>query len=117
MATGAPPPAPLEPKLLFANERTYLHWMHGCVTISSAGMVLAAGSGSSPTLLAAGGALSLLAIGLIWYAYATFIWRMDRITARTSARVDDRFGPMILAGSLLVALLASAAVTILRGNS
>ena len=106
MATGAPPPAPLEPKLLFANERTYLHWMHGCVTISSAGMVLAAGSG-----------LSLLAIGLMWYAYATFIWRMDRITARTSARVDDRFGPMILAGSLLVALLASAAVTILRGNS
>ena len=62
-------------------------------------------------------ALSLLAIGLMWYAYATFIWRMDRITARTSARVDDRSGPMILAGSLLVALLASAAVTILRGNS
>ena len=47
MATGAPPPAPLEPKLLFANERTYLHWMHGCVTISSAGMVLAAGSGKA----------------------------------------------------------------------
>ena len=61
--------------------------------------------------------VSDLAIGLMWYAYATFIWRMDRITARTSARVDDRFGPMILAGSLLVALLASAAVTILRGNS
>lgn len=50
--------------------------------------------------------------GLMFYAYHTFIWRMERINSRSNERPDDLFGPTMLAGALFVALLASVVFTI-----
>lgn len=48
----------------------------------------------------------------MFYAYHTFIWRMERISSRANERPDDVFGPTMLAGALFVALLCSAGFTI-----
>ena len=132
---------PVEPKLFFANERTYLHcerrpnsrsrtvldlvWrhreppracdagMHACVTLASVAMALtAASNATTPLRLAAGIILSLASIGLMAYAYWTFNWRATRIAARSGQRADDPIGPTLLSGVLIAAMIAAAACTL-----
>lgn len=43
-------PAKIEPKVYFANERTFLHWMHMCVTLGAVAMAIMAESASDPSL-------------------------------------------------------------------
>ena len=69
---------------------------------------------SSPVTLMSGMLLSLLAVGLMWRAYHTLTWRMKGIASRSSTQVEDRLGPLLIAGALAVALLAAAVVTISR---
>jgi hypothetical protein len=39
---------------------------------------------------------------------------MERIASRGRGRVDDPFGPLVLAGAMVVLLIASAAATIMH---
>uniref|UniRef100_A0A7S0J3U3 DUF202 domain-containing protein n=1 Tax=Calcidiscus leptoporus TaxID=127549 RepID=A0A7S0J3U3_9EUKA len=106
-------PGPLEPKLFFANERTLLHWLHTCLTLTSIGLVLTAASDStSPIMLTAGVILSIVSVALMWYAYRVFLWRMDRISSRAGERADDPIGPLLISGALVAALTATAIVTL-----
>ncbi len=41
-------PQRIEPKTFFANERTFLSWLHMAVTIGSIGAALLGFSGSAP---------------------------------------------------------------------
>ena len=94
---------PLMPKLLFANERTFLHWMHACVMIASIAMaIIATATRAQPVMLWFGAVLSLCAVVLIAYAYRTFSWRASELAARRGERIDDPLGPMLLSGALLV---------------
>uniref|UniRef100_A0A7S0PWI6 DUF202 domain-containing protein n=1 Tax=Coccolithus braarudii TaxID=221442 RepID=A0A7S0PWI6_9EUKA len=104
---------PLEPKLFFANERTLLHWLHTCLTLTSIGLVMTAASDSqSPLMLSVGVALSVVSVALMWYAYRIFLWRIERISARTGERADDPIGPILISGALVAALLGTAVMTI-----
>jgi VTC domain/Domain of unknown function (DUF202) len=96
----------IEPKVFFANERTYLHWLHiGVVlsTIASGILAFCEKTGSTWGELYA---LLLLPISLAFCIYAlhTFLWRADRIRTRIPGRWDDSFGPMFLGGCLAVVL-------------
>ena len=94
---------PLMPKLLFANERTFLHWMHSCIMIAFIAMaIIATATRAQPLMLWFGAGLSIVAVALIAYAYRTFSWRAAELTARRGERVDDPLGPMLLSGALLV---------------
>ena len=85
------------------------------MTLAAIGMVLTSASDeNSPVMLVLGVILSLVAVGLMWYAYRVFLWRMERIGSRASERADDPLGPMLISGSLLVALICSAGVTMAR---
>ncbi|KAL1529676.1 hypothetical protein AB1Y20_000616 [Prymnesium parvum] len=104
---------PVEPKIYFANERTFLHWMHAGVSLASVAMVVtAAGNRSSVAWLVSGTFLSILSIFLMCYAYRTFLWRAEQIGSRDQSPADDRLGPAILAGSLLLAILVSGWVVL-----
>lgn len=108
---------PVEPKLFFANERTFLHWMHACVTLATVAMITtSAGGTSSPLLLASGTVLSLISVGLMIYAYKTFLWRGGHIRERLGGRTDDPIGPTILAGCILLAIAISLGVVLQRGR-
>jgi len=102
----------IEPKIFFANERTFLHWLHAGVTlytISAGILVFASNEGSN---WAHWYALSLLpiALGFCMYALHVFLWRADRIKTRVPGRWDDPRGPYIL-GSCVVLVLSINFIT------
>jgi uncharacterized membrane protein YidH (DUF202 family) len=120
---------PLRPKLLYANERTFIHWSHTCTLLSSTAMAITSSkglasfgaadgaadgaqpAGSLATLLA-GVTLSCLALALLGYAHRTYFWRARAITAHSEARVDDPNGPPMLACVLLLAIGAGMAALV-----
>ena len=96
----------IEPKVFFANERTFLHWLHAGITlytISSGILVFSAEDGAGWAQFYA---MSLLPIslGFCMYALHVFLWRADRIKTRIPGRWDDSRGPYILGGLLVVVL-------------
>ena len=97
----------IEPKVFFANERTYLHWLHHGVILSTIASGILAFSQESGQGWGEFYALLLLplSLGFCIYALNTFLWRADRIKTRIPGRWDDSFGPMFL-GSCLVAVLS-----------
>lgn len=97
----------IEPKVFFANERTFLHWLHAGITlytIASGILVFAEDDAAS---WAHWYAMALLPISLCFCMYAlhVFLWRADRIKTRIPGRWDDPRGPYLL-GGLLVAVLS-----------
>jgi uncharacterized membrane protein YidH (DUF202 family) len=60
---------------------------------------------------ASGAALAPVAVALMAYALWTYLWRASRIARREpSARYDDRWGPVALVATLIVASVAAVAV-------
>lgn len=95
----------VEPKLFFANERTFISWLHMAVILSSVATgVLAFGKSDSS---AHGYALLLMPLALLFVVYAlrTYLVRSRKINTRDTERWDDPYGPVILASILIVALL------------
>ena len=96
----------MEPKLFFANERTYLHWLHQAVTLQTIASGILVFASRQEESWADWYALALLPISLGFCVYAiyVFLWRVDRIKTRVPGRWDDPRGPMILGGSLVLVL-------------
>jgi len=94
----------VEPKVFFANERTFIHWLHMGVILSSvASGILAFGKKDH---FAQWYAILLLPISLGFCVYAlhTFLWRAERIKYRAPGRWDDPTGPLVLSLSLVAVL-------------
>ncbi|GKZ00868.1 hypothetical protein MPSEU_001038500 [Mayamaea pseudoterrestris] len=96
----------IEPKVFFANERTFLHWLHHAVVLSTIAAGVLAFSDESGSTWGEWYALCLLPISLAFCIYAlnTFLWRSERIKNRIPTRWDDVFGPMVLGWCLCVVL-------------
>lgn len=96
----------IEPKIFFANERTYLHWLHSGVTLYTIASGILAFSEDSDESWAHWYALFLLPIslGFCLYALHVFLWRADRIKTRVPGRWDDPRGPMLLGGTVVIVL-------------
>ncbi len=94
----------VEPKLHFANERTFMKWMHMSATMS--GVAIGVLAFTSATSEAQNYAVALLPVSLCFIAYAltTFLWRNQLIKSRSDQRWDDPMGPVILTCLLIVAL-------------
>ena len=96
----------IEPKVFFANERTFLHWLHYGVILSSIASGILAFSDESGESWGEWYALALLplSLGFCLYALHIFMWRSDQIENRIPARWDDPIGPLFLGGSLVLIL-------------
>ena len=94
----------VEPKLHFANERTFIKWLHMAVILSSISIGVLAFSGKDG--LAQYYAVMMLPLSLLFvvYALATFLWRSNMMKTRETARWDDPFGPILLTILLIFAL-------------
>jgi len=113
MATATP--MRIEPKTFFANERTFLAWLHMAVTLGSISAALlgfASGSEETDTAMARHLveliALILLPVGMFMVAYALYVftWRAGNIAKKKALHVDDRVGPTWLCFLVVVALSA-----------
>ena len=90
----------IEPKVFFANERTFLKWMFAVVILISVSMTLLSISNAT---IKFGISLLAIAVLLIVYALVLYRWRLNRILKRDTTRFDDRIGPYLLGGCLMAA--------------
>lgn len=109
----------IEPKTYFANERTFLNWMHMAIvtgTIASALLGLSgAGDGAGPAWTTSVISLVMLPVSIMIAVYAlyTFYWRLTMIRRREVSFFDDKHGPLVLAGVIVFALAIIFIVSLL----
>ncbi len=91
-------PTRVEPKVFFANERTFLSWLNFTVILGGLAIGLLNFGDSIGRICA--GLFTLVAMGAMIYALITFHWRARSIRLRGQGGFDDRFGPTVLAIAL-----------------
>eukprot|EP00697_Spironema_sp_BW2_P005750 gnl/Spiro4/18016_TR9618_c0_g1_i1.p1 gnl/Spiro4/18016_TR9618_c0_g1~~gnl/Spiro4/18016_TR9618_c0_g1_i1.p1 ORF type:complete len:703 (+),score=189.83 gnl/Spiro4/18016_TR9618_c0_g1_i1:136-2109(+) len=96
----------VEPKLFFAAERTFLHWLSLCATLATIGLVLFGFSDGSTSSMASSLSLCAVAVLLICYSFGIFVWRNGQLLTR-GARCDDRLGPYLMTSGVVICLLVS----------
>jgi uncharacterized membrane protein YidH (DUF202 family) len=119
----------VDPKTLFANERTMLQWLNMAVLLVFTSLALLAastaitnnGAASSNYKAVAGGAqlcgaiLAPAAIMVMLYAMWQYYWRINRITdPDEDARFEDKFGPLFLVFMIIVVCSVAILISINR---
>jgi len=97
----------IEPKVFFANECTFLHWLHNSIILASiASGILAFSDDDSTNKWIPWYAFSLLTISLCscLYALNLYLWRADRIKNRIPGHWDDPRGPLFFGFTLALTL-------------
>jgi len=98
-------PIRVEPKVFFANERTFLSWLNFTVILGglSIGLLNFGDSvGRTAAVIFTGVAMATMV-----YALVTYHWRARSIRMRGQGGFDDRWGPTFLAGALLAAVVVN----------
>ncbi|GJJ07063.1 vacuolar transporter chaperone [Clathrus columnatus] len=96
-------PVRVEPKVSFANERTFLSWLHFTVVLGGLAVGLL-NFGDRVSKISAG-MFSFVAMGIMVYALYTYHWRAIQIRRGSREPYDDRLGPTILCLALLGAVI------------
>ncbi|CEG83284.1 vacuolar transporter chaperone [Rhizopus azygosporus] len=98
-------PVRVEPKVFFANERTFLSWLNFTVVLGGLAMGLLNFGDRIGRLSAV--LFTTIAMGVMIYALWTFHWRANKIRNREAAAYDDRVGPTVLCIFLLAAVVVN----------
>jgi len=98
-------PTRVEPKVFFANERTFLSWLN--FTVILGGLAVGLLNFGDQVGQISAGIFTLIAMGAMIYALFTFHWRAKSIRRRGQAGFDDRYGPTVLALALLAAVVVN----------
>ncbi|KAJ3217478.1 vacuolar transporter chaperone [Clydaea vesicula] len=108
---GQPPqkkialPVRIEPKVFFANERTFLSWLHFCTVLGALSVGLL--NLGDKVAMISGLIFTVVAILFMLYALFLYQWRAHKIRNRDAGPYDDRFGPTLLVFVLFFALMAN----------
>ncbi|KAI4133833.1 MAG: hypothetical protein LQ347_002024 [Umbilicaria vellea] len=98
-------PTRVEPKVFFANERTFLSWLNFTVILGGLAIGLL-NFGDSVGRISAG-LFTAVAMATMIYALVTYHWRARSIRMRGQGGFDDRLGPSVLALALLGAVVVN----------
>jgi uncharacterized membrane protein YidH (DUF202 family) len=98
-------PTRVEPKVFFANERTFLSWLN--FTVILGGLAIGLLNFGDKIGQISAGLFTLVALAAMLYALVTFHWRAKSIRMRGQGGFDDRFGPTVLAVALLAAVVVN----------
>ncbi|OZJ03478.1 hypothetical protein BZG36_02740 [Bifiguratus adelaidae] len=98
-------PVRVEPKVFFANERTFLSWLSFAVVLGGLAVSLL-NFGDRISIIAAGMFTFVAMMGMM-YSLLTYHWRVTKIRRRDSTLYDDRLGPTILCLSFLAAVVVN----------
>jgi len=111
-------PMRIEPKVFFANERTFLSWLHTAVTLGGIGGALLGftkGNSNGNNIragLISGCILLVVSIFVAVYAMRTFWWRGKMIKERRDGPYNDTIGPFLLGNVIVSALGAILGISI-----
>lgn len=95
-------PVRVEPKVFFANERTFLSWVQFAIFLGGISTALL-GMERERALL---GGITLIGVSIVFafYALYLYLWRAGMIRRRESGPYDDIYGPPILVCVFLFAM-------------
>ncbi|KAF7728246.1 vacuolar transporter chaperone [Apophysomyces ossiformis] len=93
----------LEPKLFFANERTFINWLQFAALLLSGALTLLNFGDHISTI--AGGVFFGIAFGFSLYAFGRYRYRAHQIATTPHLRYDDIYGPIGLCILLVGALI------------
>lgn len=102
-------PVRIEPKVYFANERTFLKWLEFSVFLSAlaVGLLNFSTPGDKYGLVAAS-FFTIVALCCIAYSGVLYMWRALKIRAKESSNVYfDALGPSLLCAALLSATIVN----------
>ena len=103
-------PVRVEPKVFFANERTFLSWLHFSIFLGGISTALL---GLGATAAKISGYLFATISGLFAvYALWLYHWRAKKIRNRDPGPYDDLFGPTILAIVFITAMIINVALIV-----
>ncbi|CDZ98662.1 vacuolar transporter chaperone 1 [Phaffia rhodozyma] len=97
-------PVRQEPKVYFANERTYLSWMHFSVVLGGLAVGLLNFGDKLSKIF--GAIYTLIAMAMMTYALFRYHQRAQAIRKKAQA-YDDRVGPTILCIVLILSVLTN----------
>jgi len=103
-------PVRVEPKVSFANERTFLSWLHFTVVLGGLAVGLLNFGDKVGKISAA--MFSFVAMAIMVYALYTYHWRAASIRRGGRGPYDDRFGPVRLVCSLFVKVSSASDSTV-----
>ncbi|EEH18016.1 vacuolar transporter chaperone 1 [Paracoccidioides brasiliensis Pb03] len=106
-------PTRVEPKVFFANERTFLSWLNFTVLLGGLALGLLNFGDRVGQISAA--LFTFVAMAAMIYALVTFHWRAKSIRKRGQGGFDDRFGPTILAVALFAVVIVNFVLRIREG--
>lgn len=103
-------PVRIEPKVFFANERTFLSWIHFSIFLGGISTALVGlGDKNAKT---SGFLFGIVSILFTLYALYLYRWRAVRIRRRDPGPYDDLIGPTLIAAVYLFAMIANIIFTI-----
>lgn len=95
----------IEPKIFFANERTFISWLQFSALLLSVSLGLI--NFGDHISKASGGFFIIIAMILAAYAQLRFQYRAWQIRFRSDSRFDDTLGPAVLCIVLVIALFVN----------
>lgn len=95
----------VEPKVFFANERTFISWLQFCALLLTVALSLLNFGDNTSRII--GGIFIGLAAAVAIYALYRFEKRAWMINRRVDGRYDDLWGPAVLCTLLVGALIVS----------
>lgn len=98
-------PVRVEPKVFFANERTFLSWIHFSIFLGGISSALV-GLGDS-TARISGFMFGFVSILFTMYALYLYRWRAIRIRRRDPGPYDDMVGPTVVSVVFLLAMVTN----------
>ncbi|ELA47478.1 hypothetical protein VCUG_01010 [Vavraia culicis subsp. floridensis] len=98
-------PVRVEPKVFFANERTFLSWLHFSIFIGGLGSAMV-GLGDYKALIS-GAVFIVVSTIFAVYALYLYMWRAHKIRARNPGPYDDLVGPGVLVFVFIAAMALS----------
>jgi uncharacterized membrane protein YidH (DUF202 family) len=104
----------VEPKVFFANERTFLSWLNFTVLLGGLAVGLLNFGDSVGRISAA--LFTVVAMAAMIYALFTFHWRAKSIRVRGQGGFDDRWGPTVLAIALFAAVVVNFVLRVTDGK-
>jgi uncharacterized membrane protein YidH (DUF202 family) len=104
-------PVKIEPKVFFANERTFLAWMHLSVVLAGASIaILAFAEDQNPVSQLYGVVLLPVAVAFIVYSMYQYSRRAKMIRTRHPGPYEDTTGPVVLGVMLMISITAQFAL-------
>ncbi|KAF2794680.1 hypothetical protein K505DRAFT_374480 [Melanomma pulvis-pyrius CBS 109.77] len=98
-------PTRVEPKVFFANERTFLSWLN--FTVILGGLAIGLLNFGDKIGRISAGLFTAVAMAAMIYALTTFHWRARSIRQRGQGGFDDRLGPTVLTIALFCAIIVN----------